>query len=60
MAIKYYIVWNEPKSEGFITDDYADALTAATGQSRGLDSTLALEFFENYGETEHAIQEIEL
>lgn len=60
MTKKYYIVWNAPKSEGFITNDYADALTAATGESTGFDSALALEFFESYGETEHAIQEIEL
>lgn len=28
---KYYVVWNAAKTEGFITDDKADALFTAEG-----------------------------
>ncbi len=50
-ANKRYIVWNLRRTEGFATDNRADAKTAQTGtHPNGIASTLAIEFFEAYGD----------
>ena len=46
----YYIVWNESKREGFITDDLTDAVEAKTGEHGQIGSTLAASFSEIYEE----------
>lgn len=64
---KYFIVWNADKSEGFITNDEADATSALTGKANlalGYPSQSALgsEFYANYGEEGDCppVQEVEL
>ena len=64
---KKYIVWNEDRSEGFVTDDRRDAETARKGKKHRRStgqigySTLALAFFEAYGEDKlPPIQEVEI
>ena len=61
MAKKYWIVWNENRSEGFITDDKMDADSAAT---YGGTSTVGLAFWESYGDdeglSELEVEEIEI
>lgn len=48
---RYHIVWNSRKTEGFITDDDADAEFARSGtQMSGCLSTLADAFRDCYGD----------
>ena len=59
----FYIVWNQTRTEGFITDDRNDALCAAEGLSpRNGSSTVGKTFRECYAEDGEALpmQEIEL
>jgi len=59
---KYWIVWNESKSEGFITDDEGDAKAAKTGKRNKrtpYSSTLGDQFFECYGEDNCRTQVVE-
>lgn len=64
--VKRYIVWNADRSEGFVTEDKNDALTAQRGKKRRRSpgiigaSALALEFFNLYGEDKPEIQEVEI
>lgn len=60
--MKYFIVWNEDKSEGVIMNDKADAQYTATGVRRGFDVTsLGDNFRELFDETdEFEIQEVDL
>lgn len=44
----YYIVWNQDKSEGFITDDYSDAIACSTGYFDNISSTIGSEFHDLY------------
>lgn len=54
----YYIVWNDTRTEGFITDSMEDAVAAST---YGGSSSAGLNFFELYGGNEQLeIQEISL
>jgi len=58
-----YIVWNKTRTEGFITDDYYNALFAAKGHSpRNGSSAVGETFRECYAEDGEALpmQEIEL
>lgn len=49
----YHIVWNESRTEGYITDDADDATLAATGfQAVPAVSTLALAMREQYADGE--------
>lgn len=62
----YYITWNEDRSEGFITDDRGDAVTARTGKKRRhrgytSASTAAMAFFDTYGDDKlPPIQKVEI
>lgn len=48
---KLYVVWNsEKRTEGFITDDYEDALNA-TDIEYNDGSSMATEFGQTYGDT---------
>ena len=65
--MKRYIVWNENKTEGYITDDKQDARTAREGKKHRRSSgqvgysTLALAFYEAYGDDElPPIEEVDL
>lgn len=65
MSKKYFIVWNENRSEGYITDDPEDADYTATGFSSSFgQSTLGVAFRESYAEDEESdefeVQEIEI
>lgn len=61
----YWIVWNENRSEGFITDDENDAKTAMTGKpnrSRGYpcSSSVGLAFYEAYEDDKLKKQKVSL
>ncbi len=63
MKVKYHIVWNETRTEGFITQDRDDADYTATGISSSFGvSTIGDAFREAYAEygEELEIQEIEI
>jgi len=48
---KFYIVWNETRTEGFITNDPDDAETASTGfRSKFATSTVGEAFYEAYSD----------
>ncbi len=59
---KYYIAWNEDRSEGFITDDPNDAGFARGDTAAWLhESALAEEFFNLYGEDDlPEVEQIEI
>lgn len=57
---KYYIVWNGPKSEGFITDDKQDAKRAKSGKTGTINSSLGSFFYDCYDHQKITIQEIEI
>lgn len=57
---KYYIVWNEAKSEGFITDDRRDAEQCLIGSFGQLASAAGQNFAENYEDDDRILEEIEL
>lgn len=46
----FFIVWNEVRSEAFVTDDWEDAVVASQGPDMGGHSALAERFFELHGE----------
>jgi len=61
----FYIVWNQTRTEGFITDDRNDALFAAEGIStRNGSSTVGEAFRECYADDEDGealpMQEVEI
>lgn len=66
MAKKYYIAWNETKTEGFITDCKADAQSARTGKKRREQgfchiSTVAEAFYNAYDDQKLPhVQEVEI
>lgn len=56
-----YIVWNENKSEGFVTDDKDDAKYCSTGKETGFGiPTIAEAFRECYGQGPFKIEKMEL
>ena len=57
---KFYIVWNEGRSEGFITDDKADAVAAQERHRRTVSSALgeAVIYLYDYGPL--YLQEVEI
>ena len=57
---QYFIVWNEARSEGFITDDAADAEACRTGVSRSWSSAMGDAFAEAYDEEERPMQTLVL
>lgn len=58
---KYFIAWNEDKTEGFITDDEDDAQQACSAENKnGAWAALGLAFFETYGEQDCSLQEVEI
>lgn len=60
---KYYIVWNEEKTEGVIFDDERDAIFAQSGKRSMVGhSTLAYDWRDNYDDLDGdvEIQEVEL
>lgn len=57
---KYYIVWNEGKNEGFITDDKDDAMQCKKGRFSAIRSTVGEAFAETYEDDARTMQEIEL
>lgn len=65
MTKEYFIVWNAAKSEGFITDDEADAKSAKTGKSNYTlgypsQSTAGAAFHETYKDDKLSIQKVTL
>ena len=64
MEKKFHIVWNETKTEGFITDDADDARFASTGEMSGGFgvSTIGEAFQDCYGGGDKAltVQEVEI
>lgn len=65
MSKKYFIVWNDTRSEGFITQDQDDAEYTATGISTSFGvTTVGDSFRETYADgeedAEFDIQEIEI
>ncbi len=65
MGKKYWIVWNDARSEGFITQDQGDAEYTATGISTSFGvTTVGDAFRETYADgeeyAEFDIQEIEI
>lgn len=57
---KFYIVWNEARNEGFITDDEQDALACLHGGNRYGGSTLGIAMSETYEDDELALEEVDL
>lgn len=57
---KFYIVWNEARNEGFITDDRDDARQCVIGSFGNLCSSAGQAFAENYEDDDRTMQEIEL
>ncbi|MBX8803369.1 hypothetical protein HBA92_21845 [Ochrobactrum sp. MR28] len=47
---EYYIIWNENRSEGFVTDDYSDATQVFEGNFQNGHTSLGFAFHESYGE----------
>lgn len=60
MARKFYIVWNEAKNEGFITDDRDDALACHAGKQRLISSSMGDAFAEIYDDDDLSLEEVEL
>lgn len=63
MGRKFWIVWNEAKNEGFITDDEDDAIACearAAGLRQAITSTVGEAFAEAYEDDELSIEEVEL
>lgn len=58
--MKRYIVWNASKSEGFVTDDYSDAVCVFNGAFENGHSALGYEFYQHYGDDEMHLQVIDL
>lgn len=54
----YYIIWNEAKTEGIITDSGRDANDIAEGNPSEM--TLGNEFAELYEEDELTVQIVEI
>lgn len=58
---KFYIVWNESRNEGFITDDSDDADTALNGRGGKFAVSTAAEAFNDiYGDDPCTLEEVEL
>lgn len=63
---RYFIVWNTDRSEGFVTDDHADAVSATTGSSNYTlgypsQSTAGAAFHETYeDDSPLELQEVEI
>lgn len=58
--MKRYIVWNEDKTEGFITDDLRDAEMVKKGKFKSPYTTAGHAFFECYDDQERTLQTIEI
>ncbi len=61
----FFIVWNEARNEGFITDDAADAQSAVTGRPNydlgyPSSSTVGSAFREAYEDDTLSIEQVEL
>ena len=56
----YYIVWNEGKSEGFVTDDVEDAKQVKSKRFRNPYTTAGAAFKECYEDDKLSLQEIEI
>ena len=54
-SVEFFIVWNEARNEGFITDDESDALACLRGgECSG--STAGLSFAEIYDDDERTLE----
>lgn len=58
--MKRYIVWNAAKSEGFVTDDYSDAVSIFNGNFESGHSALGYDFYKYYGDEEMHLEVIDL
>lgn len=59
--MKYYLVLNEQKYEGFVTTDKTDALIAAgKKKASSLCSAMASDFADMFDDEERTITEIEI
>lgn len=57
---KFYIVWNDRKNEGFITDDEQDAIACYRRVNRVISSTVGDAFSESYEDDDLSMQEVEI
>ena len=60
MERKYYIAWNEERTEGFITNEEQDAIEAISGEWGQVRSAMGLDFFECYCDQECSFEEVTL
>ena len=56
----YYIVWNEARNEGFVTDDFNDAKMVRSGRFRGAYTTAGSAFQEAYDDEDLGLQSVEI
>jgi len=57
---RFYIVWNEGRTEGFITDDADDAKQALRGRFRNPSSALGNAFFDCYSDDDIGLQALDI
>lgn len=57
---KFYIVWNEARNEGFVTDDLDDAKSVQAGDFNGDWSEAGEAFHDVYGDGFLDIQTVEI
>lgn len=50
---RYHIVWNQRKTEGFITNDATDARAVSDGSWSGVNSTVGEAFREAYADDDN-------
>lgn len=58
--MKRYIVWNEDKTEGFVTDDKKDALMVFMGNFSSPYTSAGKAFYDCYEDQDLSLQEIEI
>jgi hypothetical protein len=56
----YYIVWNEARNEGFVTDDFNDARMVRSGRFRGAYTTAGSAFQEADADEDLGLQTVEI
>lgn len=57
---EYYIVWNEDKTEGFVTDSLNDAKQVQSGKFRGAYTSAGSAFHETYDSEELILASVKI
>lgn len=57
---QFFIVWNEGRNEGFITDSEEDAKAIKAGRFNGMYSSAGFEFHRCYEEDRLKVEKVEL